>query len=1034
MIAKDFQEATATRIVELFRHGHNRVLLADEVGLGKTIVAKTVVEKTRVWRKEIEDPDYVVVYICSNAGIANQNCSKLGISKENRVSISEGRLSMQHLMLAEIESKTNVRLIPMTPATSFQIKSGVGTANERALAYLIMHLSGVCGSYSEELSFLMRTYFIEKAESWQGYINSQKYRIDQLVDRRGYIKKMKQELQNNMKPEFVSEVKTACRKLRKHWNGLPNNAWIDSIISWQEQKELINKIRYCFAEISLGMLNPDLVIMDEFQRFKDLIEIDENDHSDGALLSKKFLKDNTGSCVLLLSATPYKPYSTLTELTNGEETHLQGFMRVMDFLVNGRQENDRFHTVWEAYSEHLSEIRGDNLSVLIASKNEAEHELYGHVCRTERRDSGIINTDKACPMPLDNLTTADISSYIELQTFMRKAGIGNFPIEYVKSAPFLMSFMNYKVKDKINGVMAGKKYPVDAASRNKAIRNMPMSFLKRADINEYKPLPGANAKLNTLFDEVFSKGEERKGSPELLLWIPPTNKYYKVGSKSIFEQCEGYSKTLIFSSWEMVPRVIATLTSYEAERLVNRRIGNKSLDQQAYYALPEESDFDDETDAKKNKRGKTRFLIREQRELVDFPSVWLAGKYDYKESYGQDLYKIRKEIKRSIKADINELAKKTRVSIGSLGAKQLLSLLAYMDSTLLGRECEMPERLPSDEDIETLVNMAIAAPAVCLYRALYEVDDTELRLEMARSCCDRSFVSMFNRPESRSIMDAVFEGRRGASEEKHYEQVFIYCMDGNFQSMLDEYKFALGATGEDFVEAINASFLQTSNLPYESKECYKARFSDRPKRLPRLRVHFAAGYFDAKTSDKTIQRVNNVRNAFNSPFRPFVLATTSVGQEGLDFHLYSRKVVHWNLPSNPIDLEQREGRINRYMCHAIRQNVAANETEPDWNDKFETTRKKYGADSSEMIPYWCLPADYPYKYQIERIVPMYPFSQDKLKYNRLTDVLALYRLTLGQPRQEEMISILQREDLSEEQMKELFFDLSPYSRKKRGKV
>ena len=157
MIAKDFQEATATRIVDLFRQGHNRVLLADEVGLGKTIVAKTVVEKTGVWRKEINDPDYVVVYICSNAGIANQNCSKLGIAKENRVSISGGRLSMQHLMLAETESRTNVRLIPMTPATSFQIKSGAGTAHERALAYLIIDYSGMCGSYSEELSFFMRT-------------------------------------------------------------------------------------------------------------------------------------------------------------------------------------------------------------------------------------------------------------------------------------------------------------------------------------------------------------------------------------------------------------------------------------------------------------------------------------------------------------------------------------------------------------------------------------------------------------------------------------------------------------------------------------------------------------------------------------------------------------------------------------------------------------------------------------------------------------------------------------------------------------
>jgi hypothetical protein len=32
--------------------------------------------------------------------------------------------------------------------------------------------------------------------------------------------------------------------------------------------------------------------------------------------------------------------------------------------------------------------------------------------------------------------------------------------------------------------------------------------------------------------------------------------------------------------------------------------------------------------------------------------------------------------------------------------------------------------------------------------------------------------------------------------------------------------------------------------------------------------------------------------------------------------------MHWNLPCNPIDLEQREGRINRFKCLAIRQNVA----------------------------------------------------------------------------------------------------------------
>src|SRR3954464_4267956 len=73
---------------------------------------------------------------------------------------------------------------------------------------------------------------------------------------------------------------------------------------------------------------------------------------------------------------------------------------------------------------------------------------------------------------------------------------------------------------------------------------------------------------------------------------------------------------------------------------------------------------------------------------------------------------------------------------------------------------------------------------------------------------------------------------------------------------------------------------------------------------------------------KTVSRADQVRTAFNSPFWPFVLATTSVGQEGLDFHNYCHAVMHWNLPANPVDMEQREGRVHRYKGHAVRRNVA----------------------------------------------------------------------------------------------------------------
>ena len=506
---------------------------------------------------------------------------------------------------------------------------------------------------------------------------------------------------------------------------------MDGIISWQQQKDLINRIRYCFAQISLGMLNPDLVIMDEFQRFKDLIEIDENDYSDSAMLSKKFLKDNTDSCVLLLSATPYKPFSTLSEFTDGEETHIKGFMRVMDFLVNGENENARFHKVWDSYTEHLPEIKGNNLSVLIASKDEAETELYNHMCRTERRDAGIINTDKARAMSIDNLSPANISSYIELQTIMHDLSIGNFPIDYVKSAPYLMSFMNYKVKEKIDNKLRDEKQQISIADRARYIKRMQVAFLKRTQINGYQQLPNTNARLNTLFNEVFRPTEKKKMSPELLLWIPPANKYYECGPQNIFEQCDGYSKTLVFSSWEMVPRVIATLTSYEAERLVNNRIGNKSIEQQSYYAVPESDEMNDDDNPKKNKRGKTRFLIREQRKLVDYPSIWLAGLYDGKKYYGQSISAIKKEIKAVIKDVMRRIASEHNLSQGNMGAKQLLSLLDYMDDSILEYEnAEIPERVPSDDDIDTLVNIAIGSPAVCLYRNLKEIVDLEERKKL----------------------------------------------------------------------------------------------------------------------------------------------------------------------------------------------------------------------------------------------------------------------------------------------------------------
>jgi hypothetical protein len=170
---------------------------------------------------------------------------------------------------------------------------------------------------------------------------------------------------------------------------------------------------------------------------------------------------------------------------------------------------------------------------------------------------------------------------------------------------------------------------------------------------------------------------------------------------------------------------------------------------------------------------------------------------------------------------------------------------------------------------------------------------------------------------------------------------------------------------------------------------------------------------------QTLNRSGSVRQAFNSPFRPFILASTSVGQEGLDFHPYCHVVYHWNLPSNPVDLEQREGRVHRYKGHAVRRNIAkayglAVLTRAGWTDVWDELFTRAASDRtpgmSELVPYWLFEiAD---GWNVERRVPMLPLSREVAQLQRLKKLLAVYRLAFGQPRQEDLLAYLSQDAAS----------------------
>ena len=175
-----------------------------------------------------------------------------------------------------------------------------------------------------------------------------------------------------------------------------------------------------------------------------------------------------------------------------------------------------------------------------------------------------------------------------------------------------------------------------------------------------------------------------------------------------------------------------------------------------------------------------------------------------------------------------------------------------------------------------------------------------------------------------------------------------------------------------------------------------------------------------------------VRFAFNSPFRPFMLASMSIGQEGLDFHPRRHRLIHWNLPGNPVDLEQREGRVHRYKGHAVRRNVAEFHAETAlvewsrgtclWTHMFELAEAQArSVGASDLVPHWIAPG----ACNVQRRVPMLPYTSEVEAFKRLKRQLAAYRVVFGQPRQEELITLLDRADIDPAALSEWAIDLRP---------
>lgn len=1109
---KDFQLKTVEYVYEqLYKKGRNKMLVADEVGLGKTIVAKGLIAKAfKRFKPDRKKPVFNVIYICSNQALAKQNLSKLNFTANSEAvdySEDDDRVTGLAYESQNEDDEFPFRIKAFTPATSFDDKTTAGKADERILLYRLLYTYSDLQTEKNSLKWILKGNRRIHDDTWEKRISDaedfDKGRPSNARKiRHRVFEKFRKELGEVVKPEELKKCFQAAGLTYevKYWTLLKRLCQLGIRKNNYEYypfiRELVSSLRFKLSKVCLDYLQADIFILDEFQRYKQLIapakEDDEETLTPAIELAREiFSMEN--SKIIMLSATPFKPYTNeFDELTG--EIHYQEFRNVLQFLM--KEKGDPFWNEYEkdrktffSFLRHPDTLRAQRPEAL-ELKGKLENLYRGAMVRTEKllvsadRDALI---KKIIDKPV-SIQPEDINDFVVFDQITQvlneehRAALPT-PLEYVKSSPYALSFLDhYQHKEKIRELL------FQDSTLPRLLRKTRHAWVDLEAIHEYRPLiptrgnTPPNAKLRLLLEEtVHNIGWK-------LLWIPPSIPYYELSGP--FANSYRFSKTLIFSSWKLVPRMVASLVSYEAERL---SVGNKK-------SVSTKEQDEKHTYFQKKRSPRPQFTFKVEKEQQDpsqmtsfmlmYPALFLAKFYDpaINVSDGKPLRDLKADLGKRLRKEFKDLNLNQYVTgkgdwlkwfwlapllfdkaseysdelaewftVGNTGAE--LSLLedddktsaetasartkhfAHAKSLFLKSEALTAPRL-NDEQITQvcnhLANMILGSPAVCYIRSQLRHHPLSVDILDGAYNVGSSFLTMFNKPESIAIV------RLHTEETDYWQRVLQYLVDGNAQAMLDEFVYLL-SNGENVREVRRLAdhisdilSMRTANIEVDDLRTFIENASQNKKNKRSMRSHYAVDFGTQKISTaKGAGRMINIRQAFNSPFRPFVLASTSIGQEGLDFHLYCKKIFHWNLPSNPIDFEQREGRIHRYQGLVIRLNLAdkykhlirftdgRNEV---WKELFGMAcREKEDAHfPCDLVPFWHTESKSDIK--IERYVPLYPFSRDLEKYRNLIRILTFYRLTFGQPRQGELIDALHGMGFGEEEIKqldELIINLTP---------
>ena len=168
--------------------------------------------------------------------------------------------------------------------------------------------------------------------------------------------------------------------------------------------------------------------------------------------------------------------------------------------------------------------------------------------------------------------------------------------------------------------------------------------------------------------------------------------------------------------------------------------------------------------------------------------------------------------------------------------------------------------------------------------------------------------TLFQRPESVLVVEQVMAS--DGSDDSYWRQVLAYCAAGDLQAVLDEYLHHLrsekpsGPLDDETLLQLATSAADVLSLRTVTLRAFDPHAPADPITM---RCRFALRYGAREGTGTDQVRASEVRAAFNSPFWPFVMATTSAGQEGIDFQWWCSAVIHWNTAEQPRRLRAARG-------------------------------------------------------------------------------------------------------------------------------